>query len=74
VQTLGNNLLADTGESRLGTISPGELPITSSQEDENLSILDTRLDYYDEEMVDAYSINEREDQIEPRSLDVFARI
>jgi hypothetical protein len=74
VQTLGNNLLADTGESRLGIISPGELPITSSQEDENLSTIDTGPDYYDEEMVDAYSIDEREDQMEPRSPDVFAGI
>ncbi|CAG9948160.1 unnamed protein product [Clonostachys rosea f. rosea IK726] len=32
------------------------------------------LDYYDEEMVDAYSIDEREDQMEPRSPDVFAGI
>jgi hypothetical protein len=39
--TLGNNLLANTGESRPDTISSGELPVTSSQVDENLSTIDT---------------------------------
>ncbi|RKK90846.1 hypothetical protein BFJ68_g16350 [Fusarium oxysporum] len=72
--TLGNNLLGDTGEPRPDTISSGEFPITSSQEDENLSTIDTGPDYYDEEIVDAHRTDEREDQMEPRSPDVFAGI
>ncbi|KAJ4078456.1 hypothetical protein NW760_015165 [Fusarium oxysporum] len=67
--TLGNNLLADTGESRPDTISSGELPVTSSQVDENLSTIDTGPDYYDEEIVDTHSTDEREDQMEPRNPD-----
>jgi hypothetical protein len=75
VQTrLGYNLLADTGKFGPDTIPSGELPITSSQEDDNLSTIDTGPDYYDEEIVDAHSTEEREDQTEPRSPDVFAGI
>ncbi|KAF5698485.1 hypothetical protein FMUND_15085 [Fusarium mundagurra] len=71
--TLGNNLLADTGESRPDTISSGELPIPFSQEDENLSTIDTGPDYYDEEIVDAHRTDKREDQMEPRSqIQLFA--
>ena len=71
---LGSNLLADTGESRPDIISSGDLPVTSSQGDESLSIIDTRPDYYDEERVDTHSADECEDQMEPRSLDTFAGI
>ncbi|KNB04574.1 hypothetical protein FOXG_06634 [Fusarium oxysporum f. sp. lycopersici 4287] len=75
VQTaLGNDLLADTEESGHDTISPGELLITSSQEDGNLVTIDTGPDYYDEEIVGADSTDEQEDQMEPRSPDVFAGI
>ncbi|KAI8417098.1 hypothetical protein FOFC_03411, partial [Fusarium oxysporum] len=37
----GNGSLADTGGIEPDTISSGELPITSSQEDDDLSIIDT---------------------------------
>jgi hypothetical protein len=68
------DLLANTGGSRYNTISPGEILITSSQEDGNLGTIDTGPDYYDEEIVDADSTDEQEDQMEPRSPDVFAGI
>lgn len=74
VQTAPDKELANTGESRYDTISPGEILITSSQEDGNLGTIDTGPDYYDEDIVDADSTDEQEDQMEPRSPDVFAGI
>ncbi|EXK23835.1 hypothetical protein FOMG_19411 [Fusarium oxysporum f. sp. melonis 26406] len=70
----GNSSLADTGEIEPDTISSGELPITSSLEDDDLSTIDTGPDYYDEEIVDAHGTEEREHQTEPGSPDVFAGI
>ncbi|KAI3573984.1 hypothetical protein IWW34DRAFT_872543 [Fusarium oxysporum f. sp. albedinis] len=70
----GNGSLADTGEIEPDTISSGELPIISSQEDDDLSIINTGPDYYDEEIVDAHGTEEREHQTEPGSPDVFAGI
>ncbi|RBA11881.1 hypothetical protein FPRO05_03331 [Fusarium proliferatum] len=61
----GNRSLTDTGEFEPNTISSGEPSIISSQEDYDLSTIDTGLDFYDGELVDAPSTEERQDRTEP---------
>ncbi|RKK66775.1 hypothetical protein BFJ69_g15098 [Fusarium oxysporum] len=69
-----NSSLTDTGEFEPNTISSGEPSIISSQEDYDLSAIDTGLDFYDEELVDAPNTEERQDQTEPGGPDVSAEM
>ncbi|KAH7248419.1 hypothetical protein B0J15DRAFT_376986, partial [Fusarium solani] len=43
-------------------------------EDDDLGIIDTEPAYYDEEPVDAYGAEEREDQTESRTPEVYAEV
>jgi hypothetical protein len=69
-----NGLLADAGEFRLNIISSRGLSIAAIQEDNELSTIDTGPAYYDKEPADAYSAEEREDQIESGSPGVFIKV
>ncbi|KAH6972774.1 hypothetical protein BKA56DRAFT_592796 [Ilyonectria sp. MPI-CAGE-AT-0026] len=75
VQTrLGNSSLADTGEFGPDKISSGDIFITLNQAGDNLGIIDTDPAYYDEEPVDAHSDEERGDQTEPGTLEVYVKV
>lgn len=58
---LENSSLVNTREFRPNKISSSDIFITLSREDNNLSIINTELAYYDEELVNAYGAEERED-------------
>ncbi|KAF5537514.1 hypothetical protein FPHYL_12737 [Fusarium phyllophilum] len=69
-----NSSLTDTGEFQPDSISSGEPSIFSSQEDYDISAIDTGLDFYDKELVDAPNTEERQDQTEPGGPDVSAEM
>ncbi|KAF4464854.1 hypothetical protein FALBO_8308 [Fusarium albosuccineum] len=69
-----NSSLADTGEFEPDEISSGEIFITPSREDDDLGTIDTEPAYYDEEPVDACGAEEREDQTESGTPEVYAEM
>ncbi|KAM6513745.1 hypothetical protein FALCPG4_014965 [Fusarium falciforme] len=69
-----NSSLVDTREFGPDEISSGDIFITLSREDDDLGIIDTEPAYYDEEPVDAYGAEEREDQIESGTPEVYAEV
>ncbi|KAH7117174.1 hypothetical protein B0J13DRAFT_613250 [Dactylonectria estremocensis] len=69
-----NSSLVDTREFGPDEISSGDIFITLSREDDDLGIIDTEPAYYDEESVDAYGAEEREDQTESGTPEVYAEV
>lgn len=66
--------MVDTREFGPDEISSGDIFITLGREDDDLGIVDTEPAYYDEEPVDAYGAEEREDQTESGAPEVYAEV
>lgn len=69
-----DSLLTDTGEFGPDEISSTDTFITPCQEDDDSSIIDTELAYYDEEPVNAQSAKERDDPTESQTLEVYTEV
>ncbi|RMI97171.1 hypothetical protein CDV36_016265 [Fusarium kuroshium] len=69
-----NSSLVDTREFGPDEITSGDIFITLSREDSDLGIIDAEPAYYDEEPVDAYGAEEREDQTESGTPEVYVEV